>query len=468
MKSVAIVLAGGVGSRLWPLSTESKPKYLLPLNNSQSILGRHLQKISELNFDLIYIVTSHHAFQEVKKEVLELNISNLELIIEPIQKNTAPSIMFASELIERRLGKNINLMIFPSDCFINDYQHIQKLKKLFSEGFFKVPIISMAKLDKNPSQIYGYMLGHELDNSLFRTSKFLEKPNKKQIEKIFLDKNAYVNTGIFITNLKYLNNEMVRLNPKLCEGIKNALDKDSDLLDYKIFSEIESIAIDKALFEKIENHHFFAFDSDWTDIGSFSEYSQLITKTGKDVSDNHIFSKDSFVEDSKNTLVWSQDKFVSIKGLDNILLIENEDNLFISTKDHLGDLEGFQNQAKNKFTISELSDHTNYRPWGWYKTLEETSFYKVKKISVSIGEAISLQSHDHREEVWTILKGSAELFLDDQLSNLREGESVKIQKKSKHYIKNTGNSNLEFIEIQLGSYLGEDDIVRYHDKYDRK
>ena len=113
MKSVAIVLAGGVGSRLWPLSTESKPKYLLPLNNSQSILGRHLQKISELNFDLIYIVTSHHAFQEVKKEVLELNISNLELIIEPIQKNTAPSIMFASELIERRLGKNINLSVEP-------------------------------------------------------------------------------------------------------------------------------------------------------------------------------------------------------------------------------------------------------------------------------------------------------------------------------------------------------------------
>ena len=466
MENIAIIIAGGSGTRLWPLSTQLKPKFLFPLTHSETILQKHIKSIYKCGFTKIIVVTSINYVEELKKHLNCLDLE-IDFLCEPIQKNTAPSIIFAAKYIQKYY-KNSLFMVFPADHIISDYSGIKKILNQFKRNQGKYPLISLAKLATNPSSKFGYLIGNKKTDGIFQTQKFVEKPSKDKLSSLLKSFSLYMNTGMFITSTDFFINELTKLNAKLVSNVLDALDDDARTLSYNKFSIVESISIDHALMEKTKTHAFCLLESNWEDLGSFASYSNHAQEMLSDDHGNYIKSSGDHLKDATNNFVWSSDKFVSILGLNNIMCVENDNNLLLADKKLLEDNDSFFEGVSNQFRKSRLADRFSVRPWGWYLTLEEDIGYKVKKISVFPGESLSLQSHTKREETWTVVDGIGEVQINEDIIQLKEGETVKIPINTKHRVKNTGNKNLVFIEVQMGPYLGEDDITRYEDVYKRR
>jgi mannose-1-phosphate guanylyltransferase/mannose-6-phosphate isomerase len=524
-------LLGGSGERLWPLSRNSYPKQFLKLNTEFSLLqetalradlisqkmtqrvdqksqialdqsqltslesncptpnplkgGSKRQFESPLSGDLgvsrvvsqskpWIICNEEHKFLATG-QLKEVNIETGLLLLEPLRRNTAPAITAACLHAESICPDSL-LLVLPADQIIKDPEEfaisIQKGIKAAQEG----NIVVFGVQPNSPNTGYGYIQissqSYSQDQKesagFYTVERFTEKPDL-EIAKQFVSEGNYLwNAGILLFRPAVFLEEMQKHNPKILEYCKNSLqsaDKTENTikLNSEYFERCDSVSIDYALLEKTNKAVCIPLQADWSDVGSWTSLWEISYKD----KNGNVLKGDTFVLDSHNCLVQSNSRLVATVGLQDIVVVETDDAVLVTQKGREGEIKEIVEDLKTK-KREEGSIHKRvYRPWGTYEVLEEHDNFKVKRIVVNPGASLSLQMHYHRSEHWVVVKGTAEVTLDDSIEILSENQSTYISKGTKHRLKNPGKVPLHIIEVQSGSYLGEDDIVRFEDIYGR-
>ncbi len=473
-KIIPIILGGGTGSRLWPLSRESFPKQFLKLtdDNDYTLIQKTYKRIENIEnmTEPIIICNEEHRFI-VGDQMNRINTKPLSILLEPEGRNTAPAIAIAT-LKALEDYKDPILLILSSDHEIKNVQKftesIKKSIDLAKEG----KLVIFGIIPTHPSTGYGYIksLNKLSEDNLVssKVEKFIEKPDMETAQKLFENKHFTWNSGMFVFKASSILNELKVFAPEIiknCEKclIKSQKDLDFLRLDKKTFTNCENISIDYAVMEKTKKAHVLPLNCGWDDIGT---WDSLWNISQKDHEENAIKGK-VLVKDTKNSLIRSEEKLVVSIGLDNIIIIETKDAVLVADKNKAQKVKNIVNTLNKKGLIEGRQHKKVFRPWGYYLSIENDSKWQIKKIEVNPGASLSLQMHRQRAEHWIVLKGTAKVEVDEKEYYLSENESTYIPLGSKHRLSNQGTKPLILIEVQSGNYLGEDDIVRFEDIYGR-
>ncbi len=462
-----VILAGGTGSRLWPLSRELYPKQLLQLIDETSLLQTTVLRVSQLAEVLppLLVVGEEHRFI-TRSQVAGLNGSgDCPILLEPIARNTAPAICGAVEYCAQQVDEDTILLVLPADHLILRKEAftiaVNKAAALAAEG----KIVTFGIQPQHAETGYGYIERGEGDS----VRSFREKPDLETAQS-YLDKGGYFwNSGMFAFSIKTFRQEMEKLAPDMLSCMREAVllgKKDHQFfrLDKGAMSRCPDDSIDYALMEKTERAAVVAADLDWSDIGSWFALWDVSAKDG----DGNVVLGDVLMEDTKNCLVRSEDTLVATVGLQDTLVVETSDAVLVAPLDRAQDVKKIVNRLKRSKREEFKVHRTAYRPWGSYTVLELQPRYQIKRITVNPGEKLSLQMHHHRHEHWVMVSGTAKITNGDDVFLLHENQSTYIPAGVKHRLENPGVMELELIEVQNGSYLGEDDIVRFDDDYGRE
>ncbi|RMC97660.1 mannose-1-phosphate guanylyltransferase/mannose-6-phosphate isomerase [Clostridium autoethanogenum] len=451
-----IILAGGSGTRLWPLSRSRYPKQFIKLQGSKPSLFQETFKRSLLlaGLDDIYVVTNEKYKFLVMGEVEELDYKYNEynIIVEPEVKNTLPAIYAGVHEIAKK--GNDTVVVFPSDHMIIKGQEFANIIKS-SEPLTKDSIITFGIKPDSPNTGYGYIApGNEKLNG-YEIKEFKEKP-EYETAVTYVNRGYYWNAGIFMFNTEIFINE-VKL---YAENIYNAFRSSNTIKE--AFSKIdEKISMDYGIMEKSKNIAVKPVDIGWNDLGSFDSFYEVFDKD----ENNNISHADSILVDSKDNYIYSgKGKLVATVGINDLIVVDNRDALLICKKDQSQKVKKIVETLKER-NDSKVEYHVqDYRPWGNYKVLEEEkNSFKIKRIKVSQGKKLSYQMHYYRSEHWIVVNGMAKVTIDDIEKLVPAGESIFIKPGQKHRLENPGKIPLEIIEVQMGDYLEEDDIVRFND-----
>ncbi|MCR8538783.1 MAG: mannose-1-phosphate guanylyltransferase/mannose-6-phosphate isomerase [Prochlorococcus marinus CUG1439] len=473
-KIIPIILAGGTGSRLWPLSRESYPKQFLNLTDDEnySLIQKTYKRIENIEniTNPIIICNEEHRFI-VGDQMNRINTKPLSIILEPEGRNTAPAIAVAS-LKALQEYKDPILLILSSDHEIRNVpeftKSIKNSIKIAEEG----KLVIFGIIPTYPSTGYGYIKSSNKENqNKYITSnveKFIEKPDLKTAQKLFQDKHYTWNSGMFVFKASSILNELKVFAPEIiknCEKclIKSLKDLDFLRLDKKSFTNCPNISIDYAVFEKTKKAFVLPLNCGWNDIGTWESLWKI---SRKDSEGNAIKGK-VLVKDTKNSLIRSEEKLVVSIGLDNIIIIETKDAVLVADKNKSQKVKDIVNSLNEKGLIEGRQHKIVFRPWGYYLSIEKDSTWQIKKIEVNPGASLSLQMHKYRSEHWIVVKGKAMVEVDKKEYFLSKNESTYIPLGSKHRLSNPGITPLILLEVQSGDYLGEDDIVRFADNYGR-
>ncbi len=473
-KIIPIIMCGGSGTRLWPLSRESYPKQFISLGSdkSKSLLQKTQLRIMELdNIDNpILVCNEEHRFI-VAEQIRELNIKNFSILLEPIGRNTAPAITVAA-LKSLEKENNPTLLVLASDHEIENTKAFIDTIKLGKEYVDQNKIVTFGILPDSPETGYGYIkssnpLSNDAPNGE-KIEQFLEKPDFLKAKELIKNKRFSWNSGIFMFKAKDLLKEIERFSPEILNKCKLSLKESTNDLDFQrlnkaAFEECPSASFDIAIMEKTNKGIVIPLDCGWSDIGS---WKAVWENSKKDKNENFIQGQ-VFTEKTNNCYIRSEKRLVVGIGLENLVIVETNDAILISNKYHTQLVKNIVQKLKDN-KISEGQNHSKVnRPWGHYLSIVGESRWQVKLISVKPGEKLSLQMHHHRSEHWVVVKGTAKVEIDQKISILSENESIYIPLGSKHRLSNPGKIKLILIEVQSGSYVGEDDIVRFEDKYGR-
>ncbi len=478
-KIIPIILAGGTGSRLWPLSRESFPKQFLHLteDDNSTMLQKTYKRIENLEnlSKPIIICNEEHRFI-VGDQMRDINIDPLAIILEPLRRNTAPAITVAAlKAIEDHIQDNIDpiLMILSSDHYIEDINKfknsIENSIKLADEG----NLIIFGVLPTHPATSYGYIKSKNnlsANNDFFanKVDKFIEKPDLKTANSLFKEKKYFWNSGMFIFKASSILKELYKFAPEIVSNCKECLNKskvDLDFirLDKASFSECSNVSIDIAVFEKTKKAYVLPLNCGWDDIGS---WESLWNISKKDSYGNSIKGK-VLINQTSTSLIRGEEKLIVSLGLKDIMIIDTKDALLVANKNFSQEIKNIVSTL-NKKKIKEGKEHKKmHRPWGHYISIEESNSWKIKKISVNPGASLSLQMHKCRSEHWIVVEGNAKIQIDDEIKFLSKNQSAFIPIESKHRLSNPSKSPLVLIEVQTGDYLEEDDIIRFDDIYGR-
>lgn len=452
-----IILAGGSGSRLWPLSRELYPKQLLNLYAEKSLLQSTFERLNKFipSKNIISVTnTKHHA--NVKMQLGELSENSI-ILSEPLSKNTAPAIALAVKYIIENNNSDETVLVVPSDLLIEDDEKfvkiIEEAQKLSDENHI---VIFGIKPDYAETG-FGYICS---ENGKVKT--FTEKPDKQTAEKYLQDKNYYWNSGIFMFKTSTIIKEFEHHCPEISQIIKNINCSDKTI-SFTEFEKMPSISIDYALMEKSDNIAMVELKSDWKDLGSWKSIYEVSPKD----KNNNVFVGHVLDKDSKNSFVYSSSKLVATIGLEDTVLIETEDAILACRKDKTQEVKQIYETLKEQHDGTQKVHKTVYRPWGFYTVIAEGKGFQTKIIHVNVGQKLSVQSHNHRSEHWVVLSGNAKVVLESKEHILSPGHSIDIGVKAIHSLQNPFEEDLEIIEIQKGDILSEDDIIRYEDMYGR-
>ena len=459
-----VILCGGSGSRLWPESRENLPKQFIPIFNGKSLLDLTIERVLSINSDSkpIFISNKRHGFL-VKKALLEYNL-DANIILEPEGRNTCAAIYLAAKIC----SPNDNLLIMPSDHLIPDgkkfIKDISNIEKYLTFNHWVVLGIKPTK----PSEAYGYIKvsKHNNDNDLLKVTCFVEKPTK-EIAADFINDNSYFwNAGIFLGKSSMIISSIKEHAANIALHCDNAFD--SKKISRKmnevsfspdLFSKIPSQSIDYSVMEHEKKIYLYPMNGGWSDVGSWDAIAEIYKNENK--------SKNIIEIDSKNNFIRSEKRVIATIGIKDLIIINGDNSTLIAKKNHSEKVKLVVNELIEK-DFSEATEHSfEIRPWGKFKNLLDDQNCKVKRIEVKPKKRLSLQYHKLRSEHWLIVKGTATIYLDGKILKLSIGMSIDIPKKSKHYIHNETNEYLIIIETQLGTYFGEDDIIRLDDPYER-
>ena len=455
-----IILAGGSGTRLWPLSRDRYPKQFIKLQSDRPSLFQETFNRSLLlaGVDDIYVVTNEKYKFLVTGAVEELgyNYNEANILVEPEAKNTLPAIYAGVHEIAKK--GNDSVVVFPSDHIILKGKEFADIIKN-SEELTKDAIITFGIEPDNPNTGYGYIAPGNQKLNGYQVKEFKEKP-EYEVAVTYVDEGYYWNAGIFMFNTELFINEV----KEHAENIYNAFET-SDCLK-EIFSKIdEKISIDYGIMEKSKNVVVVPVDIGWDDLGSFDAFYDVFDKD----ENNNIVDSRNIVIDSKNNYIYSErGKLVSTVGVNDLIIVDNRDALLICKKDQSQKVKEIVNELKSRNDNRTECHVQDYRSWGNYKVLEEEGSFRIKKINVGQGKKLSYQMHHHKSEHWIVVKGIAKVTIDDVEKLVPVGGSIFIKPGQKHRLENPGKAPLEIVEVQMSENLERDDIIRFNDGYSKK
>ena len=471
---VPVILSGGSGKRLWPLSRNCFPKQFVSLSSDSklTLIQETLQRIQ--NFDNvtapIIICNQEHRFV-VAEQCKEINVRPKEIILEPYARNTAPAILSAALRVFQE-NINGNLLILSSDQIMTNIEQFKLAVAKGEEYSNNGEIVLFGVLPSNPETGYGYIEVNKKPNLRELEAKniisFIEKPNLKDAKKFIKNGNYLWNSGIFIMKASTVINQMKIYAPNIykfvSESYKNKI-KDLDFirLEQENYKNCENISIDLAIMEKTNKGVVLPLDKGWSDIGN---WFSLWQNSQKDINNNFMRGR-VFSQENKNCYLRSENRLLVALGLKDLVVIETDDVVYVGDINKSQDVKNIVNQLKSNKEPESESHSLVFRPWGTYKSMIQGDRWQVKIIRVKPGASLSLQMHHHRAEHWIVVKGTANVELDCKNIILSENQSIYIPIGSKHRLSNPGKLTLELIEVQSGAYLNEDDIVRYEDFYGR-
>lgn len=465
-----VILCGGVGTRLWPLSRESFPKQLLTLQGEQSLLISTLTRLADLGSATApVLVCNHHQRFLVAQQLLEAGINDATLILEPVGRNTAPAAI-AAALITAEQHPDSQLLILPADHLIADPENfcrtVEQGQTLVESGH----LVTFGVIPATPETGYGYIQrGSALpDTGGFTIKQFVEKPDLATANSYLRSGDYLWNSGMFLFCADQLLAEIRQHEPAMvtsCEAAVAQASRDSNFitLDDASFSNCKADSIDYALMEKTTQGAVIPLDAGWSDIGS---WTALWEESAQDPQGNSCVG-DVLLEQVSNSYFHSSGRLIAGVGVNNLVVVETEDALLVADQQHSQDVKLIVDQLKQA-QRPEASQHAEvFRPWGSYRSIDSGPGFQVKRITVNPGQLLSLQLHHQRAEHWTVVDGTAIVTCGDREVTLTADQSVYIPVETKHRLENRGNHPLILIEVQCGTYLGEDDIVRFEDRYGR-
>lgn len=458
-----IILAGGSGSRLWPLSRELYPKQLLNLISDKSLLQSTFERLTNcMQKDEILSITNTKHSANVRMQLAQ-QTENPKVLSEPVSKNTAPAIALATKYIMQETGEDPVILVVPSDHLIQDKEHflstVKKGEKLAEEGY----IVTFGIKPNYPETGYGYINTLKPLNIGFKVKEFVEKPNLETAEKYLKAGTYYWNSGIFMFKASTMIAEIEKNAPEIAKIAQNVDFTKSSDIPFVEFDKMPSISIDYAVMEKSDKIALVALESDWNDLGSW----QSIYDVSKKDENNNVFIGHVIDEGSKNSFVYASSKLVTTIGLEDTVIVETEDAILACKKDRTQDVKHIYETLKKQNDDTHLIHKTVYRPWGYYTVIAQGDGFLSKIIHVNSGQKLSVQSHNHRSEHWVVLTGTAKVVLEANERILSPGHSVDIPVKAIHSLQNPYKEALEIIEVQKGDIIAEDDIIRYEDIYGR-
>ena len=465
-----VILSGGSGSRLWPLSREFFPKPLLPLVSEQTLLQETATRLDGLAGvgDAVYVCNEEHRFL-VAEQIAEIGKTPSTIILEPEGRNTAPALTLAALYLVKR-DADAMMVVMPADHVMTVPQQFVEAVEQGSHNAEQGALVTFGIVPASPETGYGYIKRDEQvdDSAAYRVARFVEKPDRETAEQYVSEGDYFWNSGIFLMRADRWLDEISQHRPDILKACRQAMNKgtqDSDFfrVNKQDFNECPGDSIDYAVMEKTDRAVVVPISAGWSDIGAWSALWDVCQQD----TDGNVMQGDVIAEDTRNAFLVAQHRCLATVGLDDVVVIETADAVLVARKDKAQDVKAIVNRLKESGREEHKVHRQVYRPWGSYEGIDEGPRFQVKRLTVKPGAQLSLQMHHHRAEHWVVVKGTARVTCGDQMFDLHENESTYIPIGQRHRLENPGNIPLEVIEIQSGSYLGEDDIVRFEDVYDR-
>lgn len=473
---IPVILAGGTGSRLWPLSRGLFPKQFHALLGEHSLLQNTLERASVATGQAPIIVCNEEHRFLVAEQCRALHFDWQRIILEPEGRNTAPAIALAAHAaLDQGTGdagpsaEEPLLLVLPSDHVI---KALDRFKVAVANAACAAAEGSLVTFGVKPTHAetgYGYIEapGAAAQTGVSRVRSFVEKPDQATAEEYVRSKDFLWNSGMFLLNARSYLEELERLSPDMAAKVAAAYAAGHTDLDFfrpgPEFLQSSADSIDYAVMEKTDLAQVIPADFDWSDVGSWAAIWEASPQDG---DGNHTVG-DVVGVDTKNSYVYAQQRLVGTVGVEDLIVVETSDAVLVASKDRVQDVRRVVDELKAQQRDEYLTHREVFRPWGSYESVGAGDRYQVKRIKVKAGEALSLQMHHHRAEHWIVVKGTAEVTRGEETFTLAENESTYIPLGTTHRLRNPGKLDLELIEVQVGAYLGEDDIVRFEDNYGR-
>ncbi len=471
---IPVILAGGSGTRLWPLSREQYPKQLLSLVDDRTMLQNTVLRLTSFEGvgNILVLCNEDHRFM-VAEQLRAIGVSDASIVLEPVGRNTAPAVAVAA-LKALEMSKDAVLMVLPADHSIEEVEALHKAIEAGRDLAGNDFLITFGIVPKSPETGYGYIRkgAPVSDNGstgqAVSIAEFVEKPDAATAEGYLKSGDYCWNSGMFMFRADRVLSELERFVPDIVASCRKAVDEGRKDLDFfrlgkEAFSACPSDSIDYAVMEKTDRGAMIPLSAGWNDLGSWDALWQV----GQKDAQGNVIRGDVLTHDVKNSFLHAESRMIAAVGIENHVVVETADAVLIAPRDRVQEVKKIVSQLKTVMREEAAIHKKVYRPWGSYEGIDLSANFQVKRITVKPGARLSLQKHFHRAEHWVVVRGTALVTKDDKEFILKEDESTYIPLGIVHRLENPGKIDLELIEVQSGSYLGEDDIVRYEDVYGR-
>ena len=470
MQITPVILCGGSGTRLWPLSRTNYPKQFVKVVDDKTLFETTLLRVAEADYFTAPIIICNEKHQYLCLEQLEaLNIAPLDIIIEPMGRNTTPAITIACLRVQQLVGEDAAVLILPIDHVFGDHHRYFEIIRQ-AAAFATQRLVTFGIKPSYAHTGYGYIKrGVALADCFFEVQQFIEKPSTAKAEQLLAAGDVYWNSGTFLFSTGCFLAEVKKLHPTILENCQASLiaakrQQDFLKLAAEAFAACEDISVDYAILEKTDQVIVAELDVAFIDIGSWESVYEYGTKDDS----NNVLRGKVYTEHTQNCLLYSQDSLLVTTGLEDCVVVATNDGIFISKQGHSQEIKRLLPTLKQRYPEQFNNQTYVRRPWGRYQVLAVEPGYKVKRLTVNSGAQLSLQLHHYRSEHWVVVAGTASIIIGEETRDLTLAESIFIPANTKHRIANHGTEPLIIVETQMGERVDEDDIVRFEDIYERE